>query len=111
MTGDIKRPKLPAGELFLFSPRIHTLTKTMAKENFRIMMPGQFHTLSMCSSECWDTTWPSQKPSPHMVQQKEGKGSGGGIFNAGETRRVWKIVEARRTQAVREEKLQELHAT
>ena len=61
--------------------------------------------------ECWDTMWPSQKPSPHMVQQKEGKDSGGGIFNAGETRRVWKIVEARRTQAVREEKLQELHVT
>ena len=61
--------------------------------------------------ECWDTTWPSQKPSPHMVQQKEGKGSGDHISNAEETRRAWKIVQARRIQAVREEKLLELHVS
>ena len=46
-----------------------------------------------------------------MVQQKEGKGSGDHISNAEEMRRAWKTVEARRTQAVREEKLQELFVT
>ena len=59
--------------------------------------------------ECWDTSKVSLKSSQLMDPQREGKGSGGRIFNAEGTRRVWKIVEARRTQAVLEEKLQELH--
>ena len=53
----------------------------------------------------------SLKSSQLMVQQREGSSSGDHIFNAGEMRRAWKSVEARRTQAVPEEKLQELHAT
>ena len=53
----------------------------------------------------------SLKSSQLMVQQREGSSSGDHIFNAGEMRRVWKTVEAGRIQAVREEKLQELHVS
>ena len=59
--------------------------------------------------ECWDTTKVSLKSSQSMDLQKEGKDSGGRIFNARGMRRVWRTVEARRIQAVQEEKLQELH--
>ena len=86
MTGDMKRPKLPAGGFVFYSG------KTL-------------------SPECWDTTMVSLKSSQLMVQQREGSSSGDHIFNAGEMRRVWKTVEAGRIQAVREEKLQELHVS
>ena len=100
--------KVACRRVFFFPPRIPI---RWPKRLFRIVTPGQFHTLSMCSSECWDTTMVSLKSSQLMVQQREEKGSGGRIFNAGETRRPWKTAKARRTQAVREEKLQELHVT
>ena len=61
--------------------------------------------------ECWDTAKVSLKSSQYMEPQREGKSSGGHISNAKEMRRAWKTVEARRIQAVREEKLQELHVT
>ena len=61
--------------------------------------------------ECWDTTKESLKSSHLMDLLREGKGSGGHSSNVREMRRVWKNVEVRRTQAAREEKLQELHVS
>ena len=62
-------------------------------------------------AECWDTTKVSLKSSQLMDRLREEKGSGGRIFNAREMRRVWKTVQAGRTQAVQEERLQELFVT
>ena len=86
-TGAVKRLKLPAGRFALYSRKI------------------QF------SPECWDTTKDSLKSSQLMDRLREGKGSGGRIFNAREMRRAWKTVQPGRTQAVQEGKSQELFVT
>ena len=46
-----------------------------------------------------------------MDLREEGKRSGGRTFSARGKRRAWRTVEARRTQAVQEEKLLELHVS
>ena len=77
------------------------------------MLAGRFDVNAKASdfSECWDTTWGFPKSSQLMDQQKEERDSGDHTCNAREMKRAWKIAEERRTQAVREEKLQELHVT